>query len=167
MLRIEELKTRLDLQEHPEGGYFKETYRSHGIIRKEALPPAFSGDRNYATSIYFLLTSTNFSAFHRIRQDEIWHFYEGSPIALHVLKPDGRYQEVILGSDVSKGQHFQYVVEAGDWFASEVKESESYSLAGCTVAPGFDFEDFEMASKKRLVAKYPAHEELITRLTRF
>jgi predicted cupin superfamily sugar epimerase len=167
MLRIEQLKRHLELKEHPEGGYFKETYRSPGLIDRQALSPDFSGDRNYSTAIYFLLTSENFSAFHRIRQDEIWHFYEGAPIRLHVLRKNGTYREVILGNDLNERQYYQYVVQAGDWFASEVSEPESYSLAGCTVAPGFDFDDFEMASREELAASYPFATELISRLTRF
>ncbi len=156
----------LELLDHPEGGYYRETYRSKGRISAKELSPAFAGDRNYSTAIYFLLTSDNFSAFHRIRQDEVWHFYEGSNIVLHLLKPDGSYEKVILGPDIAKGQHLQYVVEAGTWFASEVEASNSYALAGCTVAPGFDFEDFEMAQARELLAQYPACKDLITRLCR-
>ena len=167
MSRIDELIRHLELKEHPEGGYFKETYRSPGIIGKAALGPDFSGDRNYSTAIYFLLTSGNFSAFHRIRQDEIWHYYEGAPIRLHILKQNGTYQEVILGRDLDNLQHYQYVVQAGDWFASEVSEADSYSLAGCTVSPGFDFDDFEMASREELAARYSFASDLIRRLTRF
>jgi predicted cupin superfamily sugar epimerase len=167
MPRIDDIIEQLGLQKHPEGGYYNETYRSRGKIPKQALGPDFGGDRNYSTAIYFLLTSDNFSAFHRIRQDEIWHFYEGSPIRLHILDQNGKYEEVILGNDLGKMHHFQYVVQAGHWFASEVSEHDSYSLAGCTVSPGFDFEDFEMASGEQLVAKYPSQTELIKRLTRF
>jgi hypothetical protein len=167
MSRIEELIRHFELKEHPEGGYFKETYRSPGLIGREALGPDFSGDRNYATAIYFLLTSENFSAFHRIRQDEIWHFYEGAPVRLHVLRQNGTYREVILGNDLDGSQYYQYVVQAGDWFASEVSEPDSYSLVGCTVAPGFDLDDFEMASQEELAARYPFAIELISRLTRF
>ena len=164
--RIEELIRSLGLLDHPEGGYYRETYRSKGKIGAKELSPAFRGDRNYSTAIYFLLTSDNFSAFHRIRQDEVWHFYEGSNIVLHLLKPDGSYEKVILGPDISKGHHFQCVVEAGTWFASEVAEPNSYSLAGCTVAPGFDFEDFEMAKAPELLVQYPAFKDLTTRLCR-
>ena len=156
----------LMLLDHPEGGYYRETYRSRGKISAKDLNPAFRGERNCSTAIYFLLTSDNFSAFHRIRQDEVWHFYEGSNIVLHLLKPDGSYEKVILGPDIARGQHLQYVVEAGIWFSSEVPEPNSYALAGCTVAPGFDFEDFEMAKARELLAQYPGFNDLITRLCR-
>ena len=164
--RIEELIRKLELLDHPEGGYYRETYRSRGLISASELSPSFGGGRNYSTAIYFLLTSENFSAFHRIRQDEVWHFYEGSNIVLHLLKPDGSYEKVILGPDISKDHHFQCVVEAGTWFASEVEAPNSYALAGCTVAPGFDFQDFEMAQARELLAQYPAFKDLIARLTR-
>lgn len=164
--RIEELIRELGLLDHPEGGYYRETYRSRGKISAKELDPAFEGDRNFSTAIYFLLTSGNFSAFHRIRQDEVWHFYEGSNIVLHLLKPDRAYEQVILGPDITRGQHLQFVVEAGTWFASEVVDPGSYALAGCTVSPGFDFQDFEMASATDLQALYPAHRDLIERLTR-
>ncbi|PWH87219.1 cupin domain-containing protein [Brumimicrobium oceani] len=165
--KIQDIVERLDLQEHPEGGYFKETHRSVGEITEENLGENYKGSRNYSTTIYFLLTSANFSAFHRIKQDEIWHFYDGSPIRLHVITKDGAYHEHIIGRDFEKGQLPQRIVEGGDWFASEVLENNSYSLAGCTVSPGFSFEDFEMKSKKELVELFPDHEEIIGRLTRY
>jgi len=165
-VRIEELIRKLGLLDHPEGGFFRETYRSKGVISSGELGQDFKGDRNYSTAIYFLLTSDNFSAFHRIRQDETWHFYEGSEIVLHLLSPSGSYEQVILGGDIGRGHHFQYVVQAGTWFASEVREPDNYALAGCTVAPGFDFDDFELANRQELQEQYPSFRDLIGRLTR-
>ena len=161
--KIEALKNHLQLEPHPEGGYFKETYRSKGNITQ---PYEGADQRSFSTGIYFLLISGNFSAFHRIKQDEMWHFYDGSPIHLHILTQEGKYEHVKIGRDFSKGEVPQYVVKAGDWFASEVSVKEGFSLAGCTVAPGFDFADFEMAKRTELLAVYPKMEELIVALTR-
>ena len=163
--KIQDLVNRLDLEKHPEGGYFKETHRSVGEITEENLGTSYKGSRNYSTTIYFLLTSDNFSAFHRIKQDEIWHFYDGSPIRLHIITKEGIQEEHTIGRDFEKGQTPQLIVKGGDWFASEVMDENSYSLAGCTVSPGFSFEDFELKSKKELVALFPGKEELIGRLT--
>lgn len=161
--KIEALKNHLQLEPHPEGGYFKETYRSTGNTIQ---PYEGAHQRSFSTGIYFLLVSGNFSAFHRIKQDEMWHFYDGSPIDLHILTQEGEYQLVKIGRDFSKGEVPQFVVKAGDWFASEVSVNEGYSLAGCTVAPGFDFADFEMANRVELLQEYPEFSEVIRRLTR-
>lgn len=165
MTPLEELITKLELQPHPEGGYFKETYRSEGEINSDSLNPKYIGKRNYSTCIYFLMTSENFSAFHRINQDEIWHFYEGSPIRLHVISKNGDYTAHIIGRNFLKGEVPQLVVPGQHWFAAEVIENYSYSLVGCTVAPGFDFADFELPSRGELVSIFPQHEELINKLT--
>lgn len=162
---IDTIIKRLELLPHPEGGFYKETYRSKETINSSSLPESYLSNRNYATSIYFLLTSDNFSAFHRIKQDEIWHFYKGSPISLHILTKEGSYEKHMIGSNLEGGEVPQFVVHAGDWFASEVEVPNSYALAGCAVSPGFDFEDFEMATSRELLQKYPNHHELITRLT--
>ena len=157
---------QFELIPHPEGGFYKEVYRSKGIIPKNSIPEKFNGDRNYCTSIYFLLTSENFSAFHRIKQDEIWNFYEGSPLFVHVIDQNGTYHKHELGSDYSKGQVRQLVVPANLWFASSVKNEDGYSFVGCTVAPGFDFEDFEMAARDKLISDFPEIEKEIRSLTR-
>lgn len=163
---IENLVNRLKLEAHPEGSYFRETHRSSGEISEQDLGADYKGKRNYSTCIYLLLTSESFAAFHRIKQDEIWHFYDGSPIRLHIITKKGIYEEHIIGRDFEKGQTPQLIVNGGDWFASEVLEDNSYSLAGCTVSPGFSFEDFELKSKKELVALFPDHEKIIGRMTR-
>jgi predicted cupin superfamily sugar epimerase len=112
------------------------------------------------------LTSDAFSAFHRIRQDEIWHFYDGSPIALHTIKQDGVYTKTIIGRDFDLGQVPQFVVPGGSWFAAMVINPDDYSLIGCTVSPGFDFRDFELPSRNDLISKFPQHKEIISKLTR-
>ena len=119
-----------------------------------------------ADGAYFLLEGENFSAFHRLRSDEVWHFYAGSPLLVHVIDPSGKHSTIFLGSAPDVGQTLQAVVRAGCWFASHVWDWKSHALVGCTVAPGFDFEDFEMGKREALVAEYPQHRDLIRKLTR-
>ena len=167
--QIHQLVDTYSLEPHPEGGFYKELYRSEQTISSAALHQAFEGDRNYCTSIYFLLTSANFSGFHRIKQDEVWHFYAGHPLTVHVIYANGLYEAHVVGFDLKKGLAPQLVVPAGAWFASSVNVSnaeDAYSFVGCTVAPGFDFRDFELANRDELIAAYPQHEEIITKLTR-
>ena len=152
---------KLDLQPHPEGGYFKETYRSDMLDSFDGI----KGIRNISTGIYFLLTKGNFSAFHRIKSDEMWHFYDGSAVSIYVIEPKGNLVHIKLGIDIAKGEVPQAVVPAGCWFASHIEEGE-YSLTGCTVAPGFDFQDFELAQRAVLINRYPQHELIIEELTR-
>jgi len=157
---------KLRLDPHPEGGYFRQTYRSEVVIAREALPAGFSGARAVSTAIYFLLEGEGFSAFHRLRSDEVWHFYAGEPLLVQVIDPEGNYSRILLGSDPGAGQVLQAVVRAGCWFASHVSDWKSFAVVGCTVAPGFEFEDFELGKREELVARYPQHRELIERLTR-
>jgi uncharacterized protein len=157
---------KLRLEPHPEGGYFRRTYRSEVVIAREALPPEFTGARAASTAIYFLLEEENFSAFHRLRSDEVWHFYAGAPVLVHVIAQDGEYSSILLGCDLEEGQVPQAVVRAGCWFASHVADWKSFAVVGCTVAPGFDFQDFEMGKRAELVARFPRQGELIERLTR-
>ncbi|WP_299365927.1 cupin domain-containing protein [Winogradskyella sp.] len=165
MNSIKTIIEQLDLKAHPEGGYFKETYRSTGFIEQDSLDTAYGSKRNYSTCIYFLLTSESFSALHRIKQDEIWHFYEGSPIRLHMISNNGEYSEHIIGNNFGKGEVPQFVVPGGYWFAAEVIEQDAYALVGCTVSPGFSFEDFELKSRKELTELFPNLEYTIAKLT--
>ncbi|WP_111684148.1 cupin domain-containing protein [Winogradskyella tangerina] len=165
MNSIETIIKKLDLKPHPEGGYFKETYRSKGIIQAESLDTNYKGNRHYSTCIYFLLTSERFSALHRIKQDEIWHFYKGSPIRLHIISEEGDHSEYIIGDNLSKGQVPQLVVPGGNWFAAEIIEPDAIALVGCTVSPGFDFEDFELRSGAELTKMFPHLESTIKKLT--
>jgi len=157
---------KLRLEPHPEGGYFRQTYRSEVVIAREALPARFTGARAASTAIYFLLEGKKFSAFHRLRSDEVWHFYAGAPVLVHVIENGGQYSSILLGSDLEAGQVPQAVVRAGCWFASHVADWKAFAVVGCTVAPGFDFQDFEMGERAELVAKFPPQRELIERLTR-
>jgi uncharacterized protein len=157
---------KLNLEPHPEGGYFRQTYRSALTLARAGLPAEFRGDRAASTAIYFLLEGGNFSAFHRLKSDEVWHFYAGTPLAVHVIEADGKYFSFLLGNDPEAGQVFQAVVPAGSWFASHVRDWKSWTLAGCTVAPGFEYEDFEIAKREKLIGDYPQHRALIQQLTR-
>jgi len=163
--KADRIITELELKPHPEGGYFNETYRSHGEIKEENLSDDYNGKRNYSTCIYFLLTSDKFSALHRIKQDEIWHFYDGSPIRLHTISVSGIHTVTIIGKDVLNGETPQFVVPGGCWFAAEVIDENSFSLVGCTVSPGFSFDDFELRSRKELTSLFPDKKDIISKLT--
>lgn len=166
MLTKEQLIEKLDLQKHPEGGYFKETYRSEISISESSLPPDFNSERSVCTCIYFMLTSDEFSAFHKVNQDEIWHFYLGHTILLHMISPEGDYSNIKIGTDFSADETPQFVVPAQHWFAAEIEDPEGFALVGCTVAPGFDFKDFELANREQLQKKFPKHHLIISKLTR-
>lgn len=166
MQAVQQLITTYKLLPHPEGGYYRETYRSTENIPASGLPSRFNAERNFSTAIYFLLEQGNFSAFHKIKSDECWHFYAGQTLLVHVIHADGKLETVKLGNNASGGESFQYVVPAGCWFASEPAEGTMFSFTGCTVAPGFEFDDFELASAEKLIALYPHHEAIIRRLCR-
>ena len=157
------LREKLDLSELPgEGGYYKETYRSDKTI---ILPSETDGERSISTSIYYLLDGTQFSAFHRLKSDEIWHFYIGSSITLYIINKMENLSEVKLGSNIEKGELFQIQVRAESWFAATVNDISSYALIGCTVSPGFDYLDFELGDRKKLIERYPQHKSIIEKLT--
>ncbi len=164
-MTAQEIIKKFDLTEHPEGGFYKETYRSNGVIKNVNLAGVFTGDRNYSTCIYFLLTSEKFSAFHKINQDEIWHFYQGTVLKLHMISPKGDYSFVLIGNDLENNEQPQFIVPAGYWFAAEVLEDNAYAFTGCTVAPGFDFNDFVLPKRIELVQLFPQHTNIITKLT--
>ena len=166
MHTVHDLVSMYALQPHPEGGWYKETYRSGETISAKALPARFNGERNFSTAIYFLLEGEQFSAFHRILSDELWHFYAGAALEVFVIHPSGTLDVIKLGRDISNGETFQAVVPAGTWFASRPVASGNFSFVGCTVAPGFDFNDFELAEREQLAALYPQHATLIKQLTR-
>jgi len=156
---------KLKMQSHPEGGFFAETYRSTETIDDNSLPKRFLGDRNFSTGIYFLLESHHFSAFHRIQSDEMWHFYAGDALNVYYIDNEGNMQIIKLGNNPENGEVFQAVVPAGVWFGSKPAVENSYSLVGCTVAPGFDFVDFEMPDRHTLLQEFPQHENIIKILT--
>ena len=161
-----QLISQYQLLPHPEGGYYKETYRSSEGVPASALPERFGGSRSFSTAIYFLLERGNFSAFHKIKSDECWHFYAGQTLLVHILQANGELQTVTLGSNAAAGELFQFVVPANCWFASEPAVGTEFAFTGCTVSPGFDFEDFELAKAEDLISEFPAHAALIRKLCR-
>lgn len=165
-MTAQQIVEQLGLQLHPEGGFYKEVYRSSGSIAANALPSSFNGNRAFSTSIYYLLNQGDYSGFHRIKSDEGWHFYAGGSLLIHCLSETDGYKCLRLGNDLRNGESFQKVVPAGVWFASEPAPGTAFTLAGCTVSPGFDFKDFEMARKEVLLQCFPQQQELIARLCR-
>lgn len=167
-MNADEIIKYLKLEKHPEGGYFRETYRSHESIIEKNLPERFESPHSFSTAIYFLLTKDDFSAFHIIKQDELWHFYGGAPIDVHVINKTGEYECLKIGNDMPSGEFPQGIVKSGSVFGSTMSENSEfdYSLVGCTVAPGFEFEDFKLLQEKELLSQFPEHESIIKRLTR-
>ncbi len=156
----------LQLQPHPkEGGFFRETYRAAETLSAAQLPARYGGDRCFSTAIYYLLTPDTFSELHRLASDEVFHFYAGAPVRMLHLFPDGHGQEVVLGPDVLAGQQPQVVVPRGVWQGSLLEPGGDFALLGCTVAPGFDYADYEAGDRAILLAQYPQHRGLIERLT--
>ncbi|MCR8967530.1 cupin domain-containing protein [Streptococcus zalophi] len=148
----------LDMEAHPEGGYFREVERSKDKITIDGK------ERSLFTSIYFLLEKENPSHFHRLTADEIWYYHEGQPLTVHMITPEGTYEKVILGKDKSRNEVLQYRVPKGTIFGSTVEEG--FALVSCMVSPGFEFEDFELFSREKLLAKYPEYEVIIKQLTK-
>jgi uncharacterized protein len=153
---------KLNLDEHPEGGYFANTYRSDKIIELFG----YNGTRSVCTAIYYLLTGNQFSSFHIMKSDEIWHFYSGSSLTLFIIDSKRRLNKVILGPNFDEGERFQVVVKSGCWFAVSINKKNSYSLVGCTVSPGFDYKDWKIGNRKRLTEMYPEHKKIIEKFTR-
>lgn len=166
MLTAQQLIKQYGLLPHPEGGWYKETYKSNENIPPAALPLRFSGSRTFSTAIYFLLEQGSFSAFHCIKSDECWHFYAGDELNIYVIQPDGTMNIIQLGNDIDKGQTFQYVVPANCWFASRPAPASKFCFVGCTVAPGFEFSDFELGNARALSLLYPQHANVINELCR-
>jgi hypothetical protein len=156
---------RLSLMPHPEGGYYREMYRSPGTIAEQSLPVGYGGPRSYVTSIYFLLTSESPSRFHRLRSDELWYFHAGSALTVSIISPSGHLTKHRLGFDCAGGEALQCAVPAGGWFGAAVDVPDSFSLISCVVAPGFDFADFELGTRDELIRHFPAHAACIDALT--
>jgi len=153
--------TRLALIRHPEGGWYRETYRSREHVPANALPPRFGGARVFGTAIYYLLQSGERSALHRIKSDEVWHHYAGDAVTVWLLEAPGAAREIRLG----RGGEPQAVVPGGVWYGARVVDGGAYALMGGTVAPGFDFADFELADRATLLAGWPAQRAIIEALT--
>lgn len=166
IIKAAEIIKHLQLTPHPEGGWFREVYRSKESISAESLPERYTEKHNFSTSIYFLLEANDFSAFHRIKSDETWHFYAGSTVKLYIINEGGFLIEVLLGNNYANGELFQYTITANCWFAAEIDNQSDFALVGCTVAPGFDFTDFELAGRESLCHVFPHHQALIENFTR-
>jgi len=154
---------KLQLEKHPEGGYFREVYRSGEMISIDA--PKKNLKRNVSTSIYFLLEGSQISKFHRLKSDELWHFYDGDSIKVYILDEKGKLTETVLGKKMEDEEVFQTVIKNNNWFAAEVMNKRSFALIGCTVSPGFDFSDFELANREFLLDSFPIHKNLILKFT--
>lgn len=166
MITADEIKKLLRLEPLPnEGGFYAETYRSPLVLPPNSLP-GYSGDRRLATAIYFLLTPENFSAMHRLRGDETYHFYLGDPVEMLQLNPDGTGEPILIGPKIESGMRLQYTVQAGCWQGSRVAPGGKFALLGTTMSPGFDPADFELGSRERLSSLYPPYAAFIALLCR-
>lgn len=169
MSKAQEIIDALQLQPHPiEGGFFRETYRSAGAVPDAHLPDGYrgKGERSLGTSIYYLLTAATFSEMHRLPTEEVFHVYLGGPARMLQIDPDGSHRELILGADVLGGQRPQVVVPPNVWQGTLLEPDVDFILLGATMAPGFDFADYEQGKEADLVARYPEAAALIRRLTR-
>jgi len=163
-----------------EGGYYRETYRSNqhilinihdgknpqDIVYGSKTENESANIRSIFTLIYYLLDGNQFSAFHKVKYDEIWHFYKGSSVSLYILTDGDKLLNIQLGNDLNRNENIQYVIKGNTWFAAENNDKSSYSLIGCSVSPGFDFRDFKLGERSKLKKLFPCHEEIINRLTR-
>lgn len=167
MKTAQKLIDKLNLAPLPgEGGMFREIYRAQDTIPRSVLPDRFDGDRAYATSIYYLLQAGELSIMHRLHQDEVWHFYQGNPLVLGIIDLDGTARKVHMGHDMDSGEQLQLVLYAGQIFGAQVETPDGFSLVGCTVAPGFEYADFEAPSRSWLLSNYPRHKNLIMQFSR-
>jgi uncharacterized protein len=171
-IELEVIKKKLNLVELPrEGGFYRETYRSkffttHTYFRRDKSRVSQDNIRSAVTLIYYLLEGRgHFSAFHRLKSDEIWHFYRGSPVTICVIDNKGRLTKIRLGNDIGQGEQCHVIISAGLWFGASVDDSTSFALIGCTVTPGFDYKDFELGTRSKLIRMFPKHEATILSLT--
>ncbi len=167
MITVDQVKALLNLQPHPEeGGYFAETYRSDEQTPQGALPDRYKGPRPFGTAIYYLLTPGTFSEMHRLQSDEVFHFYLGDPVEMLQLWPDGSGRVVTLGTDIANDIHLQVVVPRGVWQGARLLPGGRFALLGTTVAPGFEYADYESGPGEALIAAYPRFRDLIVALTK-
>ena len=165
-MNAEQIKQQLGLVAHPEGGFYIQTYKAGETVARESLPARYSGSRATGTCIYYLLEPGTFSELHRLKSDEIFHFYLGDPVEQLQLLPDGSSRIVRIGSDLAGGQRPQEIVRKDVWQGSRLLPGGNFALLGCSVAPGFEFDDYESGTRESLIQQYPAQRDLITALTR-
>ncbi len=157
----ETLVEDLQLKPHPEGGFYRQTYHASKTIQAH-------GDKRYlATSIYYYLNSDDYSAWHRLKSDEMWHYYAGDGLTLHIIDDRGELTHIRMGNPSKNSELVaQALIPAGHWFSAEVECDNTYVLMGCTVSPGFDFADLEVGRCEALLAEFPQHNDILCRLTR-
>jgi len=166
-MSAEQIIAALNLRPHPlEGGYFRETYRSEETVAAAALPPRYAADKQFGTAIYYLLTPATYSEMHRLPTDEIFHFYAGDPVEMLQLLPDGTSRIMVLGPNVLAGQQPQLVVPRGVWQGSRLVPGGRFALLGATMAPAFDYRDYEAGQREQLVRQYPDRVDLLASLTK-
>ncbi|MBN2019595.1 MAG: cupin domain-containing protein [Sedimentisphaerales bacterium] len=149
-----------------EGGWFVETYRAKENLSQSILGKRYVGARNLATAILYLLKVDTVSLLHRLKSDEIFHFYLGAPVTMLQLQPNGKSEIITLGRDILSGQKPQVVIPQGVWQGAFVRPGGNFALLGCTVAPGYDDDDFEIGDRADLLRRYPDRKKLILKLTR-
>jgi predicted cupin superfamily sugar epimerase len=164
-LKAAQIIEKFNLEPHPEGGFYKRVFESKSKIRQEYLPPAFTGDRAFLTSIYYVISKGQFSAFHKLKQDEIWHLYSGGPVLVHKIDAKGVLDTVVLGHDYVAGQVPHVEFRPGTVFAAELTPHTDFAFLGCSVSPGFEFSDMQLCPTADLLSKYPSHKDLIVRLS--
>lgn len=155
-----DLINHYQLEKHPEGGWYKETYRSEDILFNDN-----QEKRNLATSIYFLLNHDEKSNFHMIKSDELWFHHQGESLIIHCISPNGTYSKIKLGQNIKAGEKQQALVTKGTIFGSTIESNSGFALVGCVVAPGFDFTDFKLFKTEELLALYPKQKSIILTLT--
>jgi len=163
---VQSIIRRLNLMPHPEGGHYRETFASSIKVRHPGIYDETRVERSAMTQIYFLLEQDDFSAFHRVRSDETWHLYAGGPMEIHIIDQRGNYTCRSLGSDLDNGEEPQITIPANTWQGARLEPGAGHALCGCTVAPGFDFADFVMATRRELELIFPDHQEIVAALTR-
>jgi len=151
---------QLNLQKHPEGGYYKETYRDDRIVSFDK-----GEERSASTAIYYMLIGKDKSHFHKVASDELWFFHKGETIEIFIIEDDGSMRVELLGNSIEDGESPQVIVKRNQWFAAKIKSGKGYSLVSCTVAPGFEFKDFELADKNYLLKQYPKLQSIIEDLS--
>lgn len=155
---------KLQLKKHPEGGYYREIYRASEMFYIDQ--PKKSLKRNVSTSIYFLLEGTQVSKFHKLKSDELWHFYDGASVKIYIIDEKGKLTEIVIGKKIENGEVFQTTIKKNNWFAAEVINKKSCALIGCTVSPGFEFSDFELGNRATLLEQFSEHKNLITKFSK-
>ena len=157
----------LNLQPHPEGGFYSRTYESNDYITSTDISRYQGEVRRACTSIYYLLNGNDFSAWHRLHSDEVWHYYKGSTVTIYMINDKGVLTRQKLGDPTQEPDAvFQYCIPANTWFAADIIDKSSFCLVGCTVSPGFEFDDFTLAKRDKLIEQFPEHNHIITTFTR-